>query len=237
MEIFLAELFGTFLLLLLGNGVVANALLTQSKGEKGGWIVITAGWGFAVAIAVYTVGWISGAHLNPAITLGFALIGQTPWPQIPFYLAGQMIGAMLGAYGVWLCYYPHWAATHNPDLKLLCFCTRPAIRKKGWNFLTEVIATAVLLIGVLGILNRHNEMGSGMTPYAIGILIFSIGLSLGGPTGFAINPARDLGPRLMHQWLPIAGKGDSDWNYSWIPILGPLLGSALGALLYQWVTC
>ncbi len=235
MSIFLGELIGTLLLVLLGNGVVACALLHQSKGEKGGWIVITAGWGFAVAIAVYAVGWISGGHLNPAVTLGLATAGITPLHAVPFYLAGQMIGAMIGAWLVWISYYPHWHATHDPKLKLMCFCTHPAIRKPFSNFLTEVIATAVLIIGILGIFNVHNGIGSGVGPYAVGILIFSIGLSLGGPTGFAINPARDLGPRLMHAWLPIAGKGNSEWSYAWIPIAGPLVGGVLGAIFYQFL--
>lgn len=235
MEIFLAELFGTFLLMLLGNGVVANVLLSQSKGEKGGWIVITAGWGFAVAIAVYAVGWISGGHLNPAVTFALAIVGNAPWDLVPYYMSGQMIGAMLGSYFVWLAYYPHWAVTKDANLKLLCFCTKPAIRKEGWNFLCEVIGTAVLLIGILAIFNSHNGIGSGVGPYAVGILIFAIGLSLGGPTGFAINPARDLGPRLMHYWIPIPGKGDSDWTYAWVPVLGPLLGGAIGAVIYMWL--
>lgn len=233
MSIFLGELIGTLLLILLGNGVVANVLLRQSKGEKSGWIVITAGWGFAVAIAVYTVGWISGGHLNPAVTLGFWIAGKTAFAEIPFYILGQMLGAMLGAYLVWVSYYPHWKLTEDPNLKLLCFCTKPAVRNVYSNFIVEVIATAVLLIGILGIFNIHNGIGSGMGPYAVGILIFSIGLSLGGPTGFAINPARDLGPRIMHAWIPIPGKGDSDWGYSWIPILAPLMGGVLGAVIYQ----
>ena len=233
MSIFLGELIGTWLLLLLGNGVVACALLSQSKGEKGGWIVITAGWGFAVAIAVYAVGWISGGHLNPAVTVGLWLAGKTALSAVPSYLAGQMIGAMLGAFFVWIVYFPHWHMTHDPRLKLLCFCTHPAIRRPAFNFLTEAVATAILLIGILGIFNVHNGIGSGVGPYAVGILIFSIGLSLGGPTGFAINPARDLGPRIMHAWLPVDGKGSSEWSYSWIPVLGPLVGGVAGALIYQ----
>lgn len=233
MSLFLAEFFGTFLMMLLGNGAVANVLLSQSKGEKGGWIVITAGWGFAVAISVYTVGWISGGHLNPAVTLGLWLAGKAPLTALPIYFAGQFLGAMLGSIAVWLVYQPHWKATTDAQLKLLCFCTKPAIRNLKWNFLTEVIATAVLLIGVLGIFNEHNGIGSGVGPYAVGILIFSIGLSLGGPTGYAINPARDLGARLMHAWLPIPGKRDADWGYAWIPVLAPLLGAFLGVWLYQ----
>lgn len=233
MSIFLAELIGTLLLVLLGNGVIANVLLSHSKGEKGGWIVITAGWGFALAVAVYAVGWISGAHLNPAVTFGFALIGNTAWQDVFYYFAGQMIGAMLGAKLVWLAYYPHWKATHDQAHKLMCFSTKPAIRKPKWNLVTEAIGTAVLVFGILCILNVNNGIGAGMGPYAIGILIFGIGLSLGGPTGFAINPARDLGPRLMHQWLPIEGKGPSDWSYAWIPVVGPFIGGAVGAVLYQ----
>jgi len=179
------------------------------------------------------VGWISGAHLNPAITIGLASINETPWAVVPFYLAGQMLGAMVGTSLVWLTYFPHWAKTPDPTPKLLCFCTKPAIYKPFWNLMTEIIATASLLIGVLAILNVHNHLGSGMGPYAIGILIFSIGLSLGGPTGFAINPARDLGPRIMHQILPIAGKGSSNWHYAWVPIIGPLIGGILGSLCYR----
>lgn len=233
MSIFIGELIGTFLLILLGNGVVAGVLLRQSKAEKGGWIVITAGWAFAVSIAVYTVGWVSGGHLNPAVTLGLWIAGETTLAQIPFYIAGQMLGAMFGSTLVWISYYRHWEVTDNANFKLLCFCTKPAIRSTKSNFIVEVIATAVLIIGILGIFNEHNGIASGMGPYAVGILIFSIGLSLGGPTGFAINPARDLGPRIMHAILPIQGKGNSDWEYAWIPIIAPLVGSVLGALLYQ----
>lgn len=233
MSIFLGELIGTLLLILLGNGSVANVLLKRSKGEKGGWIVITAGWGFAVTIAVYAVGWISGGHLNPAVTIGLWAAGKTSLSQIPFYLCGQMIGAMIGAWLVWITYYPHWAVTTEPRLKLLCFCTSPEIRRPWSNFITEVIATAVLLMGILGIFNVHNGIGSGVGPYAVGILIFSIGLSLGGPTGFAINPARDLGPRIMHAWIPMSDKGGSEWTYAWIPIVGPIVGGILGSLAYQ----
>lgn len=234
MSIFIGELIGTLLLILLGNGVVANALLSRSKGQGGGWMVITAGWGFGVAIAVYAVGWISGGHLNPAITVGLITVGKTPLSDLPAYISGQMIGAMIGAWLVWISYLPHWGATSDSRLKLLCFCTQPEIKRTWSNFAVEFIATAVLLMGVLGIFNVHNGIGSGVGPYAVGILIFSIGLSLGGPTGFAINPARDLGPRIMHAWLPIQGKGSSDWSYAWIPIVAPLLGAVAGALLFQW---
>lgn len=232
-DVFLAEFLGTLLLILLGNGSVATVLLNKSKGQSSGWIVISAGWGFAVAIAVYASGWVSGGHLNPAVTLGLALAGQTPSSLISSYFLGQFTGAIAGAILVWLTYYPHWEKTPDRQLKLLCFATQPAIRKPFWNLLTEVIATAVLLIGVLSIFNKYNAVATGFGPYAVGILVFSIGLSLGGPTGYAINPARDLGPRLVHALLPLPGKGPSDWKYSWIPILGPFLGALLGSSFYQ----
>jgi glycerol uptake facilitator protein len=233
MNIFIGELIGTLLLILLGNGAVANVLLSRSKGQNSGWIVISAGWGFAVAIAVYTTGWASGGHLNPAVTLGLCLAGKTAWSLMPLYFSAQLLGAILGALLVWLAYFPHWAITPDPHYKLLCFATFPAIRKRLWNFTNEVIGTAVLLIGILGIFNTHNGIADGVGPYAVGILIFSIGLSLGGPTGYAINPARDFGPRLAYSLLPIKGKGRAEWGYSWIPIFGPFLGGALGALIYQ----
>ncbi len=233
MNIFIGELIGTMVLVLLGDGVVANVLLEKTKGQNSGWIVIAAGWGFAVAIAVYIAGWASGAHINPAVTVSLAAIGELPPQQIPVYLAGQFLGAFLGAVLVWLAYLPHWSRTHDPDAKLAVFCTAPAIRHPVGNLLCEVIGTAVLLIGVLGILDNNIELGSGVGPYAVGIVVFGIGLSLGGPTGYAINPARDLAPRLAHALLPIAGKGKSDWGYSWVPVVGPILGGLLGAWLYH----
>jgi glycerol uptake facilitator protein len=232
MSIFWGELVGTFLLILLGNGAVANVLLSRSKGQNSGWVVIAAGWGFAVAVAVYVTGWASGGHLNPAVTLGFCLAKKTSWDLFFLYFSGQMIGAMLGAICVWLAYLPHWQKTPDPQHKLLCFSTQPAIRSYLGNFICEVIGTAVLLLGILGIFNTHNGVTGGMGPYAVGILIFSIGLSLGGPTGYAINPARDLGPRIIYTVLPIKGKGSPDWAYAWVPILGPLVGGAIGAWIY-----
>jgi glycerol uptake facilitator protein len=232
MHIFWAELIGTFLLVLLGNGVVANVLLTKTKGHNSGWISISAGWGFGVAMAVYATGWVSGGHFNPAVTLGFCLAKKTAWQLVPLYLSGQMAGAILGAIFVWLSYFPHWQKTPDPQMKLLCFATQPAIRSLGWNFVCELIGTMVLLIGILGIFDMHNGISSGLGPYAVGILIFSIGLSLGGPTGYAINPARDLGPRLAYALLPIKGKGPADWGYAWVPILAPLIGGMLGAMIY-----
>ena len=233
MNIFIGELIGTLLLVLLGDGVVANVQLEKSKGQNSGWIVIAAGWGFAVAVGVYVAGWASGGHLNPAVTIGMAVLGKLPLAQVPVYLAAQFLGGFLGAVLVWLAYLPHWSQTADPAAKLAIFCTVPAIRKPLANLLCEVIGSAVLLIGVLGILNRNNDIGSDVGPCAVGLLVFSIGLSLGGPTGYAINPARDLAPRLAHAWLPIPGKGSSDWGYAWIPVLGPILGGVVGALLYH----
>ena len=232
MNIFWGELIGTMILVLLGNGVSANVLLTQTKGHNSGWIVSSAGWGFAVAMAVYVTGWASGGHYNPAITLGFCIAKKTAWNLFPLYFSGQILGAILGAILVFFAYFPHWKKTESAETKLLCFVTRPAIRNYAWNFICEVIATAVLLVGVFGIFNTHNQIAGGMGPYAVGILIFAIGLSLGGPTGYAINPVRDLGPRIAHALLPVAGKGESDWPYAWVPVLGPLVGSILGTALY-----
>ena len=231
-QIFTGEFIGTCLLMLLGNGVVANVLLKNTKGHQSGWIVITAGWGFAVAIAVYC-GWLSGAHFNPAVTFSFACIEKTSWHLVPVYWSAQLLGAMAGQLLVWCSYFAHWSITTDPIMKLLCFSTKPAIRNNGLNFITEMIATAVLLLGILIIYDRHNAVTTATGPYLVGILIFSIGLSLGGPTGFAINPARDLGPRIMHSLLPIGKKGSSEWDYAWIPILAPLVGGALGAWIYQ----
>lgn len=233
MHIFWGELLGTMLLILLGNGVVANVVLKKSKGYDSGWIVIAAGWGFAVAVAAYIAGWISGAHINPAVTLALAIAGKSPWSTVPLYCLAQFIGAMLGSLLVWLSYFPHWNKTEDETTKLCCFATVPAIRKLVWNFVTEFIATFVLLFGVLAIMDPHNQISPGMTPYLVGILVFSIGLSLGGPTGYAINPARDLGPRLVYFFLPLASKRSFDWKYAWIPVLAPFLGGALAAYVYQ----
>lgn len=233
MNIFIGELIGTMILILLGDGVVANVVLAKTKGNDSGWIVITAGWGFGVAMGVYVAGWASGAHINPAVTLGLLAIGELPASQVPVYLAGQFLGAFLGAVLVYLAYLPHWAPTTDQEAKLAVFCTGPAIRHTPGNLICEIIGTAALLIGVLGISNANNDLASGIGPYAVGILVFAIGLSLGGPTGYAINPARDLAPRIAHALLPIPGKGSSDWSYSWIPIVGPVIGGVLGAFLYH----
>jgi len=232
MRLFTAELVGTALLVLLGDGVVAGVLLSKSKAQNSGWIVITTGWGLAVAMAVYAVGRISGAHLNPAITLSLALVGKLPWSQVPAYLSGQFLGAFTGAVLVWLAYLAHWGETQDPDLKRLVFANSPAIRRFPANFLTEVIGTFVLMFGVLALGANKAPNDTGLTPLLVGLLVWAIGLSLGGPTGYAINPARDLAPRLAHALLPIPGKGGSDWGYSWVPVAGPLVGAAIGAVAY-----
>ena len=235
MNIFTAEVLGTAILILLGDGVVAGVLLNHSKSQNGGWIVITFGWGIAVATAVYAVGQFSGAHINPAVTIGFASIDVIEWGDVPQYLAGQFVGAFLGAVLVWLAYMPHWEETEDPGLKLAVFSTGPAIRKFGLNVVTEVIGTAMLVLGVLAIVDGGNagNASSGLNPLLIGLLVVGIGLSLGGPTGYAINPARDLGPRIAHAVLPIAGKGDPDWEYAWVPVVGPIVGGVIGAVLYN----
>ncbi len=254
MNVFTAELVGTFLLILLGGGVCANVSLKKTAGHDSGWIVITAGWGLAVTIAVYAVVNFSGAHINPAVTLGIATIDDSfGWDMVPIYLAGQMLGAILGATAVWLAYLPHWEATEDPGAKLGVFSTAPAIRKPFANLLCEIIGTFALVFGVLAILspealtpdvqkNLGDEKAAeatrqvwafGLKPLLVGLLVFSIGLSLGGPTGYAINPARDLGPRIAHALLPIHGKGGSDWSYAWIPVVGPCIGGVLGALVYK----
>ena len=238
MSVFSAELIGTMLLVLLGDGVVANVLLKQSKGNGGGWIVITAGWGFAVMVGAYAVGTISGAHLNPALTLGLAVIGKLEWALVPTYISAQFIGAFLGAVLVWLAYLPHWGITEDKGAIRGVFCTAPAVRKSGANLLTEIIGTFVLVVGALAIPSTRNLIegtgfGSALGPLLVGFLVWSIGLSLGGPTGYAINPARDLGPRLAHALLPIPGKTDSDWGYAWIPVVGPVIGGVAGALFYK----
>lgn len=247
MDIFTAEVIGTAILILLGDGVVAGVLLAHSKAQNAGWIVIVFGWGMAVAMAVYAVGQFSGAHLNPAVTLGFAVTDITPWDDVPAYLAGEMVGAFIGAILVYLAYLPHWRPTDDPGLKLAVFSTAPAIRHKASNLITEIIGTFMLVFGVLFLVGHFAEAGSGsigqaalavafgqsLVPLLVGLLVFAIGLSLGGPTGYAINPARDLAPRIAHAILPIPGKGPSDWDYAWVPVVGPIIGGILGAVTYQ----
>jgi glycerol uptake facilitator protein len=241
MNIFLGEVIGTMFLILLGDGVVANVLLAKSKGQNSGWIVITTAWAMAVFVGVYTSVAVGGnAHLNPAVTIGLAINGAVGWGDVPVYLAGEFVGAFLGAALVWLAYLPHWAATEDKGLKLAVFSTGPAIRNTGANLVTEVIGTFALMFGVFLIRGASMVSGGAVASIDLGalgalpvaLLVWVIGLALGGPTGYAINPARDLGPRIMHFVLPIAGKGDSDWGYSWIPVVGPIVGAAVAALLF-----
>ncbi|MDN3555448.1 MIP/aquaporin family protein [Halomonas maura] len=230
---FLGEIFGTMILIIFGGGVVAGVLLKRSKAEASGWIVITLGWGLGVAMAIYAVGGVSGAHINPAVTLGLAVIGEFPWAEVPVYVLGQLIGAFLGAVMVWLHYYPHWERTESQEAKRAVFCTDPAIDHPPSNLMSEIIGSFVLVLGILAI--GANEFTEGLNPLIIGLFILAIGLSLGGTTGYAINPARDLAPRLAHCLLPIPGKGGSNWKYAWIPVVGPLVGGVAGALFYRHV--
>ena len=235
---FLGELIGTMVLLLLGNGVVSNVVLKKTKGESAGWIVITAGWAFAVMMGVFVSKAFgsSDAHLNPAVTIAFA-VAQSDYSHVIPYITAQLIGGFLGATLVWLHYLPHWAATPDPADKLACFATGPAIRSYGANVLSEALATVVLILGLAGISSKNlGELAIGVGPYLVGMLVWSIGLSLGGTTGYSINPARDLSPRLAHALLPVPGKGASDWGYAWVPVVGPLIGGVLGGLLIRWYT-
>lgn len=241
---FMGELLGTMVLVILGDGVVANALLNKSKGEGSGWMVITTGWAFAVMAGVFvsTAAGSAAAHINPAVTIGFALAGKTGggfegWSSVLPFIAAQLIGAFLGAVIVWLAYMPHWRETKDAGAKLGVFSTGPAIRATGPNIITEVIGTFVLLLGVAAIFSANNDAGisAGLGPFLVGALVWGIGLSLGGPTGYAINPARDLGPRIAHQILPIAGKGDSDWGYAWIPVVAPIIGGILAGIVIMTV--
>ncbi len=239
MESYIAEFVGTAVLIILGDGVVGGVLLKDSKAENAGWIVITAGWGLAVAIAVYAVGGISGAHINPAVTIALAASGGFEWAMVPGYIVAQFLGAILGAVIVYLHYLPHWGITADPGLKLAVFATAPAVRTTVPNLISEIIGTAMLLFGILAIGANAEQLAdpavfaTGLQPFFVGLLVLAIGLSLGGPTGYAINPARDLGPRIAHAFLPIPGKGSSDWSYSWIPVVGPVIGGVIGALGYN----
>lgn len=232
MSPFLAEFTGTALLIILGDGVVANVVLSKTKGNNGGLIAITFGWAVAVFVGVYSSAAVSGAHLNPAVTVGLASIGKLEWTLVPSYIGAQLLGAMAGALIVWIAYRQHFAETEDANLKLAVFCTAPSIRSTVNNLLTEIIGTFVLVFGVLFISKPHDTLGA-LDALPVALLVLGIGLSLGGPTGYAINPARDLGPRIMHFILPISGKRDSDWSYSWIPVIGPLIGGVVAALLWS----
>lgn len=228
---FIGELLGTFILVLLGDGVVSACILNKTKAQNSGWIAIVLGWGIAVTVAVYISGFMSGAHLNPAVTLAMAAIGSLPWSQVVTYLVAQFLGAMLGSLVLYLHYYPHWKETKDAGTILACFSTGPAIRHTWSNLLGEALGTAVLVITVMAI--GPNKVAAGFGPIIVGFVVMAVGFSLGATTGYAINPARDLGPRIMHALLPIPNKGDSDWSYAWIPVLGPILGGVAGALIYQ----
>ena len=234
MSIFGAETIGTALLILLGDGVVAGVLLNHSKAQNGGWIVITWGWAMAVMVAVFAVGQFSGAHLNPAVTFGFALEGRTDWGDVPKYLGGEFLGAFIGAVLVYASYLNHWRPTEDPGLKLAVFCTAPALRNTVANIITEVVGTFVLVFSVMAFFANKATAATGLGGLLVGLIVLAIGLSLGGPTGYAINPARDLAPRIAHALLPIPGKGGSDWGYSWIPVVGPLIGAAIAAGAFSW---
>jgi glycerol uptake facilitator protein len=235
MSPFIAELIGTMFLMILGNGVVANVLLAKTKGNNSGLIVIAFGWAVAVFVGVYIAAPVSGAHLNPAITLALAALDKFSWADVPLYIAAQFAGAMLGAGIVWLAYKQHFDETTDPSLQLATFCNSPAIPNTFYNLLTEIIGTFVLVMGVLFIAMPDIKLNS-INALPVALLVLGIGVSLGGPTGYAINPARDLGPRIMHALLPIKGKGSSGWGYSWIPVAGPVAGSLLAALVYRLIT-
>ncbi len=228
---FVSELTGTALLIILGDGVVANAVLNKTKGNNGGWIVITFGWAIGVFVGVYVTAASSGAHLNPAVTIGLASVGKFAWASVPLYISAQILGAMLGSFLVWLVYRRHFNETTDTGAQLAVFCTGPAIRSTLDNLISEIVGTFVLILGVLFLVAPNNSLGS-LDALPVALLVLGIGLSLGGTTGYAINPARDLGPRIMHAILPIKGKGGSDWKYSWIPIIGPVLGCLLAALCF-----
>ncbi|SDB28088.1 glycerol uptake facilitator protein [Flavobacteriaceae bacterium MAR_2010_188] len=234
---FIAEFIGTAILILLGNGVVANVLLNKTAGNNGGWIVITTGWALAVYVAVVITSPYSGAHLNPAVTIGLAVAGVFEWSSVAIYIVAQMLGAMTGAFFVWLLYKDHYDQTEDADAKKATFCNAPLIRNFPRNFLTEAVGTFVLIFTILyftdaTITEPETVIGLGsLGAIPVAFLVWSIGLSLGGPTGYAINPARDLGPRIVHAFLPIKNKALSDWSYSWIPVAGPLFGAVAAAIL------
>ncbi|HEX4958539.1 MAG TPA: MIP/aquaporin family protein [Lacibacter sp.] len=235
MSPFLAEFIGTMFIIVLGNGVVANVLLNKSKGQNGGWIVISFGWAIAVFVGVYSSASVSGAHLNPAVTIALAVLEKFSWADVPMYIIAQFAGAMTGSFLMWLIYKQHFDATTDTDAKLGIFCTGPGIRNYFYNFITETVATFVFVLGVLFIAAPNQSLGS-LDALPVALLVLGIGLSLGGPTGYAINPARDLGPRIMHFFLPLGVKRNSDWSYSWIPVTAPITGAILAGLLWKMIS-
>ncbi len=239
MNAYLFEFIGTALLLLLGNGIVANVVLKDTKGSDAGWVGITLGWGVAVFVGVFVAADVSGAHLNPAVTLGFATAGKFGWNLVPGYILAQFLGAMTGTTLVWLSYKKHYEITENQEGILNTFANTPAIRSPIWNFVTEMIATFAFMLAIFYIAggkmgNEPISLGS-LDALPVALLVLAIGISLGGPTGYAINPARDLGPRIMHALLPIKKKGSSHWYYAWVPVFGPIAGALLAALVFLWI--
>ena len=234
---FIAEIIGTALLFLLGGGVVANVELKKTIGNNSGWLVITTGWALAVYVAVVVTESYSGAHINPAVSIGLAIAGEFPWKSVPSYILAQMVGAMIGAFAVWLVYKKHFDATKDVESKKAVFCTAPAIRNTFYNLISEIVGTFVLIFTILNftkatITDTQEIIGLGsLGAMPVAFLVWAIGLSLGGTTGYAINPARDLGPRIMHAILPIKNKASSDWSYSWIPVIGPIIGASIAALI------
>jgi glycerol uptake facilitator protein len=231
MNAFFAEFFGTAVIIVFGGGVVSNVLLNRTKGNNSGWIVISFGWAVGVFTGVLISAPISGAHLNPAVTLALVLAGKCELSKLPVYMCAQLLGAMFGALLVWLAYKKHFDATEDGDSKLAVFCTAPNIRSYWYNVLTEIIGTYILTLAVLYMATPDVGLGA-LNALPVAIVVLGIGLSLGGPTGYAINPARDLGPRIVHFFLPIPNKRNSDWSYSWVPVLGPLLGGTIAAAMY-----
>jgi glycerol uptake facilitator protein len=235
MSPFLAEFIGTMFIIVLGNGVVANVLLNKSKGQNSGWIVISFGWAIGVFVGVYSSAAVSGAHLNPAVTIALAVLEKFSWADVPLYILAQLAGAMTGSFLMWLVYKQHFDATTDADAMLGIFCTGPGIRNPFYNFITETVSTSVFILGVLFIVAPNSSLGA-LDALPVALLVLGIGLSLGGPTGYAINPARDLGPRIMHFLLPIKNKRNSDWSYSWVPVIGPITGAVIAALIWKFLT-
>ena len=231
MNVFFAEFFGTAMILVFGSGVVANVLLNKTKGNNSGWIVITFGWAIGVFTGVLIAASVSGAHLNPAVTLALVLAGKFSASLMPLYISAQILGAMFGSTLAWLAYKKHFDATDDADSKLAVFCTIPNIRSYWYNVVTEIIGTYILALAVLYMAEPEVGLGA-LNALPVALVVLGIGIALGGPTGYAINPARDLGPRIMHFFLPIRNKRDSDWSYSWVPILGPMLGAATAAVMF-----